>query len=171
MGVKFFSFQVSSIIYATWKSQKGKSKGKNAKAKAPPVDPEVERRAKQEALRLKLKDKLSALEKASKINRLKVEEGWKELMRVRKTESLRKELEQLASLHELRVDSKDAIIAALDRELDLAEEQYTDAHRSHLRHIDLLLDLQKSSVERLNVSFDTSLEELRKTYADEKRRS
>ncbi|KAL0214484.1 hypothetical protein P9112_006668 [Eukaryota sp. TZLM1-RC] len=153
------------------KAKKGsKKKGKKgAKKAAPTVDPEVERRNKQEALRLKLKDRLSALEKASRINKLKVEEGWKELMRVRKAESLRTELEQLASLHELRVDSKDALISSLDRELDVAEEMYSDAHRSHLRNIDLLLELQRDSVQRLENTFNSDIGGLKERYNEERK--
>ncbi|KAL0224978.1 hypothetical protein RCL1_002890 [Eukaryota sp. TZLM3-RCL] len=149
------------------KAKKG-AKGKKA-AKTPPTAEEIEaqRRAAQDALRLKLKDRLTALERASKINRLKVDEGWRELMRVRKVESLRNDLEQLAMQHELRMDAKDVIISALDRELDISGEQYTDAQRSHLYNVDALLEVQKASIERLEAAFSATFEELKQTHAVE----
>ena len=50
-----------------------------------------------------------------------------------KTELLRKEIEVLAQTHERTVNCKDAIIEALNHDLDDAEEQFQTAQRGHIQ--------------------------------------
>lgn len=47
------------------------------------------------------------------------------------------------------MDSKDAILQMLDRDLDEAEEQYQMALRNHLIHVDELIELQNSRLRGL----------------------
>ena len=50
-----------------------------------------------------------------------------------KTEVLRKEIEVLSQTHERAINCKDAIIEALNHDLDDAEEQFQTAQRGHIQ--------------------------------------
>lgn len=50
-----------------------------------------------------------------------------------KTEVLRKEIEVLSQTHERTINCKDAIIEALNHDLDDAEEQFQTAQRGHIQ--------------------------------------
>ncbi len=43
--------------------------------------------------------------------------------------------------HEREVDSKDAVMQMLDRDLEEAEEQYQTALRNYMIHVDRLMEL------------------------------
>jgi len=63
-------------------------------------------------------------ERYSRINRHKVQNQWRKLMRIAKVDELIKEVEILSQNHEREVDRKDAIIQMLDRDLEEADEQH-----------------------------------------------
>ena len=129
------------------KAMKGGSKVADAKKgkKGPESDQErqlrleIERMKEEEQARMKIEAQARALreamekeEKFSKINRLKLLNQWRKLMRLVKVEDLRKEIEVVSQNHEREVDRKDAIIQVLDRDLEDSEEQYQMALRAHL---------------------------------------
>ena len=49
------------------------------------------------------------------LNQLKIQNQWRKIMRLAKTESLKKDIEILSQNHERDVDRKDAILQMLDR--------------------------------------------------------
>ncbi len=53
--------------------------------------------------------------KISKVNSMKIVNQWRKIMRIAKTESLKKDIEILSQNHERDVDRKDAILQMLDR--------------------------------------------------------
>ena len=53
--------------------------------------------------------------KISRINSLKIMNQWRKIMRLAKTEALKKDIEILSQNHERDVDRKDAILQMLDR--------------------------------------------------------
>ncbi len=53
--------------------------------------------------------------KISKVNSLKIMNQWRKIMRLAKTEALKKDIEILSQNHERDVDRKDAILQMLDR--------------------------------------------------------
>jgi len=57
-----------------------------------------------------LNERRAQEEKYSRINRLKILNQWRKLMRLVKVEDLRKEIEIISQNHEREVDRKDAII-------------------------------------------------------------
>ena len=59
-----------------------------------------------------LNERRAQEEKYSRINRLKILNQWRKLMRLVKVEDLRKEIEIISQNHEREVDRKDAIIQA-----------------------------------------------------------
>lgn len=62
-------------------------------------------------LRRKLEDET----KISKVNSLKITNQWRKIMRIAKSEALKKDIEILSQNHERDVDRKDAILQMLDR--------------------------------------------------------
>ncbi|CAN0367954.1 unnamed protein product, partial [Scytosiphon promiscuus] len=72
------------------------------------------------AAKAELRRRIEQEEKNSKMNRLKIQNQWRKIMRLAKVESLRKDIEILSQNHERDVDRKDAIIQMLDRDLEEA---------------------------------------------------
>ena len=72
---------------------------------------------------------------------MKILTHWRKLLRLAKTEQLKKEIQIYQQNHDREVDAKDAILQMLDRDLDEAEEQYQMALRNHLIHVDELIAL------------------------------
>ena len=72
----------------------------------------------------RMRSRRSATRRGTRINRFKILNQWRKLMRLVKVEDLRKEIEVVSQHHEREVDRKDAIIQVLDRDLEDSEEQY-----------------------------------------------
>ena len=68
-----------------------------------------------------LKKEQQEEEKTANFNWLKILNHWRRIMRVAKTESLKKEMKIYQQNHERVVDCKEAIIQMLDRDLEEAE--------------------------------------------------
>merc|ERR1711907_322069 len=122
---------------------------KKLKGAAQELDPEVEKKMaaalkEDERRKHELKELQQEEELHSRINRHKVQNQWRKLMRIAKVEELIKEVEILSQNHEREVDRKDAIIQMLDRDLEEADEQHQMALRSHLQNVDELVKLQRS---------------------------
>lgn len=92
-------------------------------------------------------------QKTAYFNRMKILTHWRKVMRVAKTEALKKEIQIFQQNHDREVDAKDAILQMLDRDLEEAEEQYQMALRNHLIHVDQLIELQHSRLEGLHEEF------------------
>uniref|UniRef100_A0A0B7A486 Dynein regulatory complex subunit 2 n=1 Tax=Arion vulgaris TaxID=1028688 RepID=A0A0B7A486_9EUPU len=105
-----------------------------------------------------LKDKLSKEEKAAQYNMNKLNYQWRNIMREDKAKELVKDIEILSQTFERVIDSKDAVIKSLFKDIAEAEEQYAVALRCHLQNIDFLRDLQKSQLETLTRAYALELE-------------
>ena len=165
------------------KAMKGGSKvtgGKKGK-KAPESDQErqlrfeIERMKEEEAARAKeevrkrmLKERQAQEERYARVNRLKLLNQWRKLMRLVKVEDLRKEIEVISQNHEREVDRKDAIIQMLDRDLDDSEEQYQSALRAHLLILDRLIDLHNARLKGLEFEFEKDLRGLLDEFGAER---
>merc|ERR1711988_775334 len=122
---------------------------KRLKGAAQELDPDVEKKMQlalkeDERRKHELKELQQEEELHSRINRHKVQNQWRKMMRIAKVEELIKEVEILSQNHEREVDRKDAIIQMLDRGLEEADEQHQMALRSHLQNVDALVKLQTS---------------------------
>merc|ERR1719352_1607050 len=117
-------------------------------------------RKKEADRRNKLKDAQANEEKYSRLNRLKIMNQWRKLMRLVKVEDLRKEIEIISQNHEREVDRKDAIIQMLDRDLEDSEDQYQMALRSHLLIVDKLIDLHNARIRGIEFEFERDMQEL-----------
>ncbi|CAN0084514.1 unnamed protein product [Ectocarpus sp. 12 AP-2014] len=121
------------------------------------------------AAKAELRRRIDQEEKNSKMNRLKIQNQWRKIMRLAKVESLRKDIEILSQNHERDVDRKDAIIQMLDRDLEEAEDQFQTALRAHLQNMDQLIDLQDSRLLALEQEFEVELKTLQWEFAEERK--
>jgi len=125
-------------------------------------------RAKEAARRDELKKARDAEERYSRLNRFKIMNQWRKLMRLVKVEDLRKEIEIISQNHEREVDRKDAIIQVLDRDLEDSEEQYQMALRAHLVMVDRLIDLHNQKLAGTELEFEKDLQELMDEFGAER---
>ena len=137
---------------------------------------EIERMKEEEAARARemlrkteLKRRQVQEEKYSKLNRLKILNQWRKVMRLVKVEDLRKDIEVLSQTHERAVDRKDALIQVLDRDLEDSEEQYETAARAHLVMVDRLIDLHNARLRGVEFAFETDLQDLTDEFGTERR--
>mmetsp|Transcript_36392 Transcript_36392/g.107967 ORF Transcript_36392/g.107967 Transcript_36392/m.107967 type:complete len:517 (-) Transcript_36392:77-1627(-) len=131
---------------------------------------EEEARRAMEAMRKEMiKKRLAQEERYSRINNLKINTRWRTLMRLVKTEDLRKEIEILSQQHEREVDRKDAMIQMFDTDLEDAEEQYQVALRSHLLSVDKLIDLHNARLKDAEAEFERDMQILADEFGEERR--
>jgi len=101
-------------------------------------------------------------------NRMKILTHWRKVLRLAKTEQLKKDIQIFQQNHDREVDAKDAILQMLDRDLDEAEEQYQMALRNHLIHIDDLIALQNSRLRGLHEEFENDVKMIKCEYDRER---
>ncbi|KAF4320213.1 hypothetical protein BBO99_00009297 [Phytophthora kernoviae] len=166
------------------KAVKGRSKDGKGKKDGPSRESSEEERRLQESIRrMEMNDYMKRLtvskkallqefmakeERISRMNKLKIQNHWRKIMRLVKVEALRKEVEVRSQNHERDVDRKDALIQMLDRDLEEAEEQFQMALRAHLLNVDELIDLQDERLLALEKEFETDLRELEQEFQTEK---
>lgn len=80
------------------------------------------------AARKQLKKKMEEEASSSRVNRLKIQNQWRKIMRSAKVENLRKEIEILSQNHERDVDRKDAIIQMLVSETRPEANESDETH-------------------------------------------
>ena len=116
--------------------------------------------------------------RASKINKIKLLNDWKVVMRIAKIDELRKELINYLQNFNRDLNNKDAILQMLDADIEEAEEHYSIALNNHYIHLQQLTNLQDNRIKGLFKEFDrdvTTLEEefkkefsqLKANYEDE----
>ncbi|KAG1698258.1 hypothetical protein DVH05_015247 [Phytophthora capsici] len=165
------------------KAVKGRSKDGKGKKDGGRETSEEEKRLQESIRRMEMNDYLKRLtvskkallqefmakeERISRMNKLKIQNHWRKIMRLVKVEALRKEVEVRSQNHERDVDRKDALIQMLDRDLEEAEEQFQMALRAHLLNVDELIDLQDERLLGLEKEFETDLRELEHEFQTEK---
>ena len=87
---------------------------KNKKEEVIPKTAEQIRQQQLEA-RADLRCRMEAEATNTRVNEMKIQNQWRKIMRLAKTESLKKDIEILSQSHERDIDRKDAIIQMLDR--------------------------------------------------------
>lgn len=115
-----------------------------------------------------LENKLDQELKFSRVNKLKIMNQWRTIMRLAKTESLKKDIEILAQCHERDVDRKDAILQMMSRDLEEAEDQYQMELSNHLTNVDKLIALHDSRLKTLEQYFRNELNSINDLYIADK---
>ncbi|KAJ3091619.1 Dynein regulatory complex subunit 2 [Quaeritorhiza haematococci] len=121
-----------------------------------------------EQMKEKAKEKQDIEEKNARLNTLKIQNRWREIMKKAKAESLRLDIEILQQVHERHMDRKNAKMEQLRQDTQEAEEQFQTALQSHLINVDTLIDLQHSRLETLQRQFDVDLTTLEEEFNSEK---
>lgn len=85
-------------------------------------------------------------------------------MRIAKTEELTKEIGVLSQIHERLTERTNLIISRLQANLSEEDEFYEEALKSHLLHIDSLIDMHNSNVETLHNEFLRDLNLLQQEF-------
>jgi len=154
------------------KSGKKKSKlteeEKLLRAEQKLLEEEEMRRRKEEMLTQFLKDKLGKEERNTKFNTTKLQNQWRVMMREAKSSELRKDIEILSQTFERVIDSKDAVLKSLVKDLDEAEEQYQTAIKSHLQNLRKLLDFQEERLEKADNEYNEEMDSITDEFDTER---
>lgn len=105
--------------------------------------------------------------KISKINKIKLLNDWRVVMRIAKVDELRKDINLYMSNFNRELDNKDAILQMLDADIDEAEEQYHIALNNHFVHLQQLTNLQDNRIKALFKEFDKDVNELEIEFSSE----
>ncbi|KAK9826691.1 hypothetical protein WJX74_010157 [Apatococcus lobatus] len=130
----------------------------------------------EKATAARLSERRAREQEYAHLNALKIQNQWRSIMRQAKTEVLRKEIEVLSQTHERTINCKDAIIEALNHDLDDAEEQFQTAQRGHIQVMDRLESLHaqrmmeeqqrfRTCLTDMEVEFDAERAEIQATQA------
>ena len=101
-------------------------------------------------------------------NQKKLMTYWRKIMRMAKTDQLKNELEIISQNNQRELDSKEACIQMLDKNLDEADDQYQMALRNHLIHSEHLASLQEARLRGLDEEFSRDLQILEQEFVLEK---
>lgn len=112
----------------------------------------------------------------SKLNGLKIQTRWRDLMRlgiprsnvVAKSVDLKKQIEVLAQIQARRLDRKLAALSNLKINLSEAEEQYNSALQHHIMNVNLLNNIQSSRLETLKAQYQSDLTILEGDFGGER---
>ncbi|ORY37053.1 hypothetical protein BCR33DRAFT_854921 [Rhizoclosmatium globosum] len=137
-------------------AKKGK-KEKGVKTEAQLLKEEEARRKLMEETKAKAKEKQLVEEKNSKLNNLKIQARWRDIMKLVKVKELKSQVEALHQIHERHMDRKTAATVTLERDLQEAEEQFSTALQAHCINTDTLIDLQLGRLATLQNQFGSEL--------------
>uniref|UniRef100_A0A668AVX3 Dynein regulatory complex subunit 2 n=1 Tax=Myripristis murdjan TaxID=586833 RepID=A0A668AVX3_9TELE len=127
---------------------------------------EEQARRKEEMLNKFLKDKLQKEERNTVVNLLKVNQGWRSILRQTKSVELQRDVAELRQSFERTLDCKDSIIKSLCvlHDLSEADEQAMRARRSHLQCLERLQALHQHRLAELQQQWSSSLQQLSKDF-------
>lgn len=130
------------------------------------VQNEIERRKQKKAKILKMMGDESNIES---VNRRKLLVNWRNIMRIAKTDKLKSELEVYAQANQRELDSQEAYLQMLDKNLEDAEDQYNLSLRNHLIQIGKLTDIRDARIQALKAEFDRTATILEHEFNSEAR--
>ncbi|NXW38807.1 DRC2 protein, partial [Phaetusa simplex] len=146
-------------------------------------------KTKREMLTRFLNDKLAKEKHSSTLNLHKLNAQWRAVLRDTKDKELHQDMEILSQTFERVMDCKDSVIEvsvglvgvapgltrdppqspqSLATDLEEAEEQHTQALRSHLHNVDRLLQLHRCRLMCLEEGYDAQLEALKMEFEAER---
>jgi len=147
------------------KTKKGEVAGK----KGGPDSEELQRKM-LEQIKAKVNQKKIVEEDNSRINSLKINAKWREIMKIEKSKQLQLQLQILQQTHLRHLDRKNGAISDLDKNVSEAEAQYANALKSHMINADTLVDLQESRLFTLRSNFTADLDSLESEFENERAR-
>ncbi|KAJ3365514.1 Dynein regulatory complex subunit 2 [Allomyces arbusculus] len=148
-------------------AKKKKSAGV-AKTEADMLKTDEQRRKYAEMQLARRKDAFAREERAAKLNALKIQSQWRDIMKKAKSEALIHQLEVLRQVHDRHVDRKHYDIQQLAATLHETDDQYDTAYMAHLQNLDNLLDLQYNRLDALQRNFESELKDLELEFGSER---
>ncbi|XP_018531430.1 dynein regulatory complex subunit 2 [Lates calcarifer] len=124
---------------------------------------------KEEILTLFLKDKLQKEEKNTAVNLLKLNEGWRSILRQTRAAELRKDITVLSQTFERQLDGLNNVIKNLERDLQEAERQSAQVRRVHLQHLERLWAQQDKRLMVLQQQWEDALHHLSSRFRSERK--
>ncbi|XP_070834938.1 dynein regulatory complex subunit 2 [Chaetodon trifascialis] len=123
----------------------------------------------EEILTLFLKDKLQKEERNTAVNLLKLNEGWRSILRQTRAAELREDVTVLSQTFERRLDGLDSIVKNLERDLQEAERQSAQVRRVHLQHVERLWTQQHRRLTFVQQQWENGLQHLSSRFSCERK--
>ncbi|TDG98532.1 hypothetical protein EPR50_G00201180 [Perca flavescens] len=114
----------------------------------------------EEILTLFLKDKLQKEQKNTAVNLLKLNEGWRSILRQTRAAELRRDIAVLSQTFERQLDGLDSVVKNLERDLQEAERQSAHVRRVHLQQLELLRAQQDQRLVFVQQQWEDGLQQL-----------
>ncbi|XP_038584090.1 dynein regulatory complex subunit 2 isoform X2 [Micropterus salmoides] len=124
---------------------------------------------KEEILTLFLKDKLQKEERNTAMNLLKLNDGWRSILRQTRAAELRKDITVLSQTFEKHLDGLDSVIKHLERDLQEAERQSAQVRRIHLQHMEQLWAQQAKHLTFVQQQWEAGLQHLSTRFSSERK--
>ncbi|CAB1458227.1 unnamed protein product [Pleuronectes platessa] len=116
-----------------------------------------------------LKDKLQKEEKNTTVNLLKINEGWRSVLRQSRASQLHKDIDILKQTFERQLVDKDNVIEGLRCDLKGAEHQWAQVCRVHLQNIEHLRALQEKQLMLLKQQWEDGLQRTNSSVKSERK--
>ena len=114
-----------------------------------------------------LHEKFDDDSKKTKLNQIKVTTQWRKIMRLVKTESLKKEIEILATTQEICLARKDTIIQFMLLDLKESESQIITANESQSNHTKEMVSIHTNSIDMLETSYKGHIDTLTSSFTED----
>ncbi|XP_068593357.1 dynein regulatory complex subunit 2 isoform X2 [Cebidichthys violaceus] len=124
----------------------------------------------EELLTVFLEDKLQKEERNTEVNLLKLNEGWRSILRQSRAGELRGDVEVLSQTFERQRDVLDNVVKTLHRDLQGAELQWAQVRRVHLQQVERLCARQQQRVTMVQQQWERVLQQLSSRFISERER-
>ena len=104
-----------------------------------------------------LKEKLQQADKNTTVNLLKINEGWRSVLRKSRASELHEDIDILKQTFERQLVDKDNVIEGLQRDLKQAEHQWAQVRRVHLQNVERQRALQEKQLMFLKLQWEDGL--------------
>uniref|UniRef100_UPI0037E9419F dynein regulatory complex subunit 2 n=1 Tax=Semicossyphus pulcher TaxID=241346 RepID=UPI0037E9419F len=124
---------------------------------------------KEEILTLFLKDKLQKEERNTAVNLLKLNDGWRSILRQTRAAELRKDVTVLTQTFERQLDALDSVIKNLEHDLQEAERQSAQVQRVHLQQVERLWAQQDKRLTFVQQQWESGLQQLSSRFNSDRK--
>ena len=107
-------------------------------------------------------------DKNTRLNTLKIQNKWREIMKSEKSDSLARDIDILRQTYMRQLDQKNNSVSSLERDMTETEEQLITAIKSHLTNMDTLIDLQTRRLSSLQGQYEDDSTALNTEFSQEK---
>ncbi|XP_034717467.1 dynein regulatory complex subunit 2 [Etheostoma cragini] len=122
----------------------------------------------EESLTLFLKDKLKKEQKNTEVNLLKVNEGWRSILRLTRGTELHQDIKVLSQTFERQLDGLDSVVKNLEGDLLLAERQSAHVGRVHLQQLERLRVNQGQRLAFVQQQWEDGMQQVAARFSQER---